>query len=501
MPLPKKNILANLTGSIWTVLIGIVFVPIYIKYMGIEAYGLIGLFAIIQSLIIIVDRGLSITMNREMARLSALTFKEDEMHNISKTVEIIYWAMALIIGTLIVTTAPLIANKWLNTVNISSNDTSLALRLMGISMMFQWPGSAYSGGLSGLQKQVLLNKINIAASTIRALGAIIVLILFSNKIMAFFTWQVVISALHTLTTAYFFKKALPLSGCQKIDFIETFKKIWRFSAGVSGTTLMAMLFIQADKIILSKILSLEIFGYYALASLLAGSVYNLTAPVSLAVMPRFTELIQAANYSKLINTYHSACKLVSLLIMPAISVGILFSHEILLLWTKDIIIADNTYIVLSLLLTGSMLNALCHIPYYMQLASGWTKLGFYSGTVSALLVVPLMIIASIAYGAIGAAAVLIILNIGYILIVIPIMHRKILRTEMFEWYMNDISLPLIVSFSIAGIWRFISYSPVFYNSTIILIVSAISSGYLVAMCMSADIRSLIKSKIYAWQVQ
>ena len=68
----KKNIAANFSGSIWQSLMSLAFVPLYIKFMGIESYGLIGIFATLQAMFVLLDMGLSATLNREMARLSVL---------------------------------------------------------------------------------------------------------------------------------------------------------------------------------------------------------------------------------------------------------------------------------------------------------------------------------------------------------------------------------------------------------------------------------------------
>jgi O-antigen/teichoic acid export membrane protein len=43
-------------------------VPLYLKYMGAEAYGLIGFFSMIQVWFAILDMGLSPTVARETAR-------------------------------------------------------------------------------------------------------------------------------------------------------------------------------------------------------------------------------------------------------------------------------------------------------------------------------------------------------------------------------------------------------------------------------------------------
>jgi len=46
------------------------FVPLYIKYLGIEAYGLIGVFAILQAWLRLLDMGMKPAINREMARFT-----------------------------------------------------------------------------------------------------------------------------------------------------------------------------------------------------------------------------------------------------------------------------------------------------------------------------------------------------------------------------------------------------------------------------------------------
>src|SRR5659263_597684 len=71
----KTNFFANLAGSGWTALVGLACTPLYIRFMGMEAYGLIGFYFMLQGVIQILDLGLSPTMNREMARYSVLPGK------------------------------------------------------------------------------------------------------------------------------------------------------------------------------------------------------------------------------------------------------------------------------------------------------------------------------------------------------------------------------------------------------------------------------------------
>ena len=55
----KRNLIANYLGQGWTALMGLAFIPLYINYLGIEAYGLIGLFAVLQGWLVLLDLGMT----------------------------------------------------------------------------------------------------------------------------------------------------------------------------------------------------------------------------------------------------------------------------------------------------------------------------------------------------------------------------------------------------------------------------------------------------------
>jgi O-antigen/teichoic acid export membrane protein len=46
----KRNIIANYTSQLYVTGVGILILPLYIKYMGAEAYGLVGFFTMLQAL-------------------------------------------------------------------------------------------------------------------------------------------------------------------------------------------------------------------------------------------------------------------------------------------------------------------------------------------------------------------------------------------------------------------------------------------------------------------
>jgi len=179
------NVVANLVGQGWSVLLSLVVVPLYLRLLGIEAYGLIGFYFMLQGLAQVLDLGLSPTMNREMARYSAQPEKAPEARDLVRTLEVAYWAIGIGIGAGIVMAAPFIARHWLQASVISEGDVRQALMLMGLLVAVQWPLSFYGSGLMGLQKQVLCNVVAIPVSTVSNGGAVLLLWLFSPTITAF----------------------------------------------------------------------------------------------------------------------------------------------------------------------------------------------------------------------------------------------------------------------------------------------------------------------------
>ena len=478
MDLIKKNMAANFAGSIWQALMSFIFIPLYIKFTGIESWGLIGIFLTLQAMSSILDLGMSNTLNREMARLSALKDREQEMRNLVRTLEMLYWSIAAFVGITIVSLSPVIAHHWIKASQLSPKTIEQAFLLMGLAIALQMPVGFYSGGLMGLQRQVLLNAINIVTNTLRGIGAVLLLWLVSPTIQAYFLWQIVVSIINILFVAMFLKRRLSFGGNTAVFQKQLLKGVWRFAAGMSGIAILGVILTQMDKVILSRMLPLETFGYYTLASTVAMSLGYLISSVFYSVYPMFTQSASIDDQDGLKRLYHKSCQFMSVVILPVAIVTALFSYEIILLWTRNLVTAEKTHLLVSILICGTAINGLMNLPYALQLAFGWTKLSFFKSIIAVILLVPLIIYMTMRYGAVGAASVWLVLNMGMFLFEIPIMHRRLLRKEKWRWYLQDVCLPLAVCIFVAGTGRIFVSGPMSEFALLLnlTIVSALTLG-------------------------
>lgn len=449
----KANIIANFAGNGWSALIGILFVPIYLKYIGPEGYGLIGIFSSLQLVLSLMDGGLSTTLNKEMSRLSVLPGKEQQMHNLVKTLGTVYWFMAFVAGVIALGLSPFLARYWVQPKDLSVQTITYAFLLLSISLTFQLPINFYTGGLQGLQRQVILNTIRIIFTTVKSVGALLVLLFVSNSILAFFGWILLVTILQAISMKYILWDCLPKTTSKPIFDKQELKKIWRFAAGIAGISLTTILLTQVDKIILSKMLSLEQFGYYTISCTLGFMIYQIASPLTQSYFPKFSNLISLNKTDELKNLYHQGCQMISVLVLPATFILVFFSKELIFIWTKNLTTAENTWMITAIYALGTGLNGLMNIPYVLTLSYGWTKLGFYQNIFFLILMIPLTIFLALKYGAVGGAVSWAIINTLYFFITPHLIHKKILKGEVVNWYWKDSLKPLLACFFVVFLAR------------------------------------------------
>jgi O-antigen/teichoic acid export membrane protein len=440
----RHNIIANFTGNVWRGIFNLAFIPVYIKLMGVEVYGLLGIFMSLSALFVLLDMGLSTTLSRELSRLSVIENSAQESRNLVRTFEVVYWLISIVIGASVIILAPLIAEYWINSASISTEIIEQTLLIMGMLLAFQWPRAIYIGGLEGLQRQVLYNVIKTLSMLARHIGAVLVLTFISPSILYFFYWQSIVALITTIVLAVYLWKSLPESnGRSKFDK-NLFVKNWKFVSGVMGISLGTVLLTQIDKIILSKMLTLEVFSYYMLATTVATVIMSLVSPIHTALFPKLSQLVVKKDENGISDLYHRGCQLASIIILPISITMIFFSKEILSTWIGDPTVVNNTHMLLSLLIVGTTIKAYMTLPYTLQLAHGWTKLAFYKNVIAVIIIIPSMLWAAQMYQGIGAAWVLIILYLGLLIFEINIMHKRILKDNMRKRYGYDVFIPVLI---------------------------------------------------------
>lgn len=447
-----KNIAVNYLGRGWVALMTLLFIPFYIDLMGIEAYGLVGFYLTLLAIALVWQFGASTTLLRGLAQATAAGSPAEQMRDSVRTLEALYWAGAAVVGAATVVASGYVA-EWVNAEQLPHSEVRAAIALMGIALVFQGPLTLYQGGLQGLDRQVVMNAILAVGATVRGVTAVLVLWLVSPSVVAFFATQAAISLLQTSAMATALWRSLPKSAQRSRFRRETLASVWRFTVGTTAISITAVVLTQTDKVLVSGILPLREFGYYSLAGQLAASVLLLVGPVYASVFPRLSALTARGSRDALAALYNRACQLVAVLVMPTAAVLVAFSTQLLLMWTGSAQTAAAADTLVRVLVIGSALNGLCVVPFALQLAHGWTRLALGQNVIAIVVLVPAVVWAAHAYGAVGAAVMWPIVNLGYVVIGVRLMHRKLLPEQRSHWYRRTFLAPLSAVAAMVGIGR------------------------------------------------
>jgi len=437
----KRNIIANWLGQGWSVLMGLAFVPLYIRYLGMEAYGLIGLFVVIQAWLSLLDMGITPTLNREMARFTAGSHSPQSINDLLRSLEVICFTLAVFIALSVWAGSGYLANDWLKAEQLPIEVVAHAIAIMAFVVALRFCEGIYRGSLFGLQQQVWYNSIYAILATLRNGGVVAILAWISPTIEAFFIWQGLISLLTVFMYATRVHRELPRPPVRPRFSRKALAGVWVFAGGMAGTTLLALLLTQVDKVLLSRLLSLEFFGYYALAAAVVGILSTVTGPVAQAVYPRLVEFAAREDSLGLVAVYHQAAQLVAVLTAPLAMLLMFYAEGVVFMWSGDAGLAENTAPILSVLVVGNFLNSQMVIPYMLQIAHSWTSLAIKTNAMAVGILIPAIFWIVPRYGAVGAAWIWVVLNAGYILISIQFMHRRLVAKEKWRWYVADVLMP------------------------------------------------------------
>jgi O-antigen/teichoic acid export membrane protein len=451
----KRNIISNFLGNGYVVVLQFALVPFLLKYLGAEAYGLVGIYITLLAALNMLDMGLSPALSRELARLSVLPNSAHLMRSTVTTLECIYFVIALLIIGVFYFGAPFIADYWLNNNTLPTETISTCLFLMGAQCALQFLTNYYTNGLIGLQHMARANSVLAFNHTMRAIAGLLVLIVASANVQVYFLSQVLLTLIGLLITAYALYNVLPSGisageltnrSLQKLKLrfnLERFNACKRFAAGMAITSACVFFIMQTDKIILSKLVTLEQFGYYTVAISIAATIAGAAGIISRSVLPRMTQLAALNETEALKALYLKSSSFVAWLVLPVAGLLILFNQQFLTLYLGNV---DRTvYIapIFTLLMFGYAVHSLLYIPYALSLAHGWTRYGINISIVIIVVMTPITIMATLKYGAMGAASAWVVLSLGYLCFSVKYLHQKIHKDWMWEFY-RGISLQLLI---------------------------------------------------------
>jgi O-antigen/teichoic acid export membrane protein len=489
----KRNILASYVSQIYVALIGIVMVPMYVGYMGAEAYGLVGFFAMLQAWFQLLDMGLTPTMVRETARFNGGATDALSLRRLLRAMEGVFLLVAIIGGAAMMAGADTIATSWLKVQQLPLQEVQHAIMIIAAIVALRWVCGLYRGAIAGFERMVWLSGFNIAIATARFVLVIPFLIYIGTNPTQFFTYQLLVALIEIAVLVTQTYRLLPKADHAKHTpwQWEPLRGVLKFSLSIAFTSSVWVMVTQTDKLVLSKLLPLSEYAYFTLAVLVASGVMLISGPISGALLPRMSKMSAEGDDANLVRLYRNATQLVGVIAIPAALVLAFFAEQVLWAWTGNPVIASKAAPVLSLYALGNGILALGAFPYYLQFAKGDLKLHLIGNGLFVVLLIPTLIWATMQYGTIGAGWAWLGANLVYFLTWVPKVHSRFFKGLHSQWLMKDVS-PIVLLTMFTAL---IANSLLIWSHLRIQLVIEIAMVSLLMVVIAASGSSVIREKI------
>lgn len=431
------NILSNLLAATWIAALTLVITPVQVKLLGIEAYGVIGLIAVLQVALSALDLGLATTVTQAIAKDRDVSLVGTS--RLASSVSTFYWCASALVGTALFLSADWMASNWLKAPTLSRDLLADSIRLIAVFLALRWPVAFYGAVLSGLQRMAVLNAIKIISFTLRLGGAILVLLNRPalDAMLVWFAVSALIEVLIYATVAHRMMRTLPF---RPAFHVAEIRRVWHFSTTMGLIGLLALLLTQSDRILISKLLDLQALGYYTLAYSVAVGGALLQTAINSAMLPAFAQASAEKEWASA--RYDKACELMAFAMAPLCAVLIFFGHDLLQLWVGPQP-ADGAYVPLALLAVGFFLNALASNAYTVAVGFGRPRLPFKANLAAAAIYLPLLGVLTWKAGVVGAALSWIVLNFSYFFSLLHEVHKDLLDRSTATWLRQTV-LPFVL---------------------------------------------------------
>lgn len=491
----QRTLIYSYLAQAYVALIGIVLMPLYLKYLGAESFGLIGIFLMLQAWLQLLDLGLSPTLSREMSRYRAGALDIDSIWQRLRSLEWLFALVAVVITAVFVLLRERIVHDWFAFEQLQPDEVTACFVAMVLAAALRWLTGLYRSALTGLERQTWVNGAGVLFSTLKFVAVLPLLIYWSSAPLTFFSYQVVAGIIELMAYRWRIYRVLPGVPATFFAKWEALREMLPMAGAMGSLTGIWIFLTQIDKLVLSSILPLEEYGHFTLAVALAGSILAMIPPLTQVLQPRMTILVSQGADEALQHLYRIASQATTIMFVSVGGGVALFAQPLLLAWTGDEAVAQSVAPILFWYgLANAMIGVLI-LPYMLQFAHGQLRLHIIGNVLLALTLLPMLVYASLTYGAIGAGVTLLLARIVFLVFWVPLVHKKFMPDLVITWPLRDIAPVMLAVLGVLSLAYIIFPDSLGRVATFVLIAAVVIVALLAGLLSGSLTRGLLMQNL------
>jgi O-antigen/teichoic acid export membrane protein len=328
--------------------------------------------------------------------------------------------------------APLLVRNWIHLSTIHPLVAVHALRWLGAAVLTALPRALYGGVIRGMERMEINNGIDVLANAALQCG-LIAIIQRGGGLPQVATWFLVCLGLWTAGYMVACARLVSWRALMTGFSWPVVPKNAPFAGGMMSIAILEMIHNQADKLLVSKLLPIGVFGYYGFASGAIARVTALTGAIAQAAFPSLAAGLPSADRATMISQYRKLQDFVCVLIAPVLA-GLSFAATPALAYAFDRATARSMLLPAVWLCAGYYLNAAWKIPYTFSIAAGMPGIAVKSNSLALIVVLPVTVVLVVCFGASGAGFSWVVYNIFSSAYVVPRVLPACLDIPSRPWF-------------------------------------------------------------------
>lgn len=409
MKITGRNAIAALLSGLVGPTIGIVMTPFYLRQIGLEGLGLVGLTTVITGILCLFIAGASKTYQRDVS--SAQEAAPNQLIGLIRGGILLFTLLSFLLGSLVFVVGR--ANIQQITLNTDFSTVTLWRSLIAISalLFINTMSGAVTQTLAALRDQVWPTGISVAVGISTAILTWSYLTRWP-EVDVFYGCQVAgaFSGLFLCSGRLFYVS----TKAQRLAPQDSMRKVWggrlRENGKLAGILVihegMGVVITQIDRIIITALFPLASLGAYNLGANPARMTNVISGPINLVTYPEICRLAGRSASSAEVGEYISRVTFILSLITSAmLLVLVTAGEELMELWLGSGKVPEGAVACLIILSAGHLFLSIAGAFYNVTVAYGRVGYGVTKSLVSLLVLPPVGYLAAQIWGIAGAASV------------------------------------------------------------------------------------------------
>jgi O-antigen/teichoic acid export membrane protein len=398
-PLLARNTIWNLLGNGAPMLVAVVCIPLLIRSLGKDRFGVLTLAWALIGYASLFDLGLGRALTQVVAHKLG-TGNEEEIPSLAWTSLILMLALGVVGSAVVLVSSPWLVARGLRVNSLLLQETVLSFRLLGLSVPFVITTAGLRGLLEAHQRFRLISALRIPMGIFTFAGPLLVLP-FTKGLVPVMATLVIGRILAWAAYLLVCLRVLPQFRRSMAWDRSAVRPLLSFGGWMTVSNIISPLLLTFDRFLIGAMLSMTAVAYYATPYEVVTKFLLVPGALMGVMFPAFSTGY-AQDRERTARLFSRSVKVLVLILFPMMLCAVALAHDSLRLWLGTEF-AEHSFRVFQCLAVGVLINSLAVVPYTLLQGAGRPDLTAKLHLVELALYVGLLWILIRTYGIEGAA--------------------------------------------------------------------------------------------------